>query len=201
MSYLQNWKKYLMGQTPPKKRSFFWGGSRALDEKDFGYVSGRYISVTWKMAAIRQKDNIVNKNRWCQWSWKFFVREEIVLKKKNWFELGLRFLCSIGCGIRIWFDNFGFSSWLRSYWSQWSFVKWVMWNRYILWVQFSFKNVLSPRLRGWRNSNACPEMMDGDATWANNYGVHFEEWLEVTLESTSYVTRVVFKQYRKHSRF
>ena len=28
------------GTDPPQKRSFF-GGSRALDEKDFGYVSGR----------------------------------------------------------------------------------------------------------------------------------------------------------------
>ena len=42
MPYLQNRKKYLMGQTPPPKKSFFWGGgSGALDEKDFGYVSGR----------------------------------------------------------------------------------------------------------------------------------------------------------------
>jgi len=35
-------KKISDGTAPPKKRSFFWGGSRALDEKDFGYVSGRY---------------------------------------------------------------------------------------------------------------------------------------------------------------
>jgi len=35
-------KKYLMGQTLPKKGHFL-GESRALDEKDFGYVSGRHV--------------------------------------------------------------------------------------------------------------------------------------------------------------
>ena len=30
-----------MGQTLPQKKGHFFGVSRALDEKDFGYVSGR----------------------------------------------------------------------------------------------------------------------------------------------------------------
>ena len=34
-------EKNIWWDRPPKKRSFFWGGSGALDEKDFGYVSGR----------------------------------------------------------------------------------------------------------------------------------------------------------------
>ena len=29
------------GTDPPPKKVIFWGGSRALDERDFGYVSGR----------------------------------------------------------------------------------------------------------------------------------------------------------------
>ena len=32
------------GTDPPKKDFFQWGSS-ALDEKDFGYVSGRYVLV------------------------------------------------------------------------------------------------------------------------------------------------------------
>ena len=34
-------KKISDDTDPPPKKAFFWGGSRALKAKDFGYVSGR----------------------------------------------------------------------------------------------------------------------------------------------------------------
>ena len=53
MPYLQNWKNIWWDRRP--KKGHFWtnGGSGALDEKDFGYVSGRLdnfkrITVGWK---------------------------------------------------------------------------------------------------------------------------------------------------------
>jgi len=48
---------------------------------------------------------------------------------------------------------------------------------------------------GWRDTVNCGEMVDGDILWNNNQGVHFTEWLEITLDGPSDITRVDFHQY------
>ena len=66
-----------MGQTPPKKSQFFLGGSGALDEKDFGYVSGRQKNIKPTFAS--------GKSRWLKKSEYIFTN--FVGDKFRWLQL------------------------------------------------------------------------------------------------------------------
>ena len=78
-----------------------------------------------------------------------------------------------------------------------SAVNRIVSDKLLLWVAYKtqFRITSKIRLRDWRSSSACPEVLNGVNEWDIGNGVHFDDWLEITYDSPYDLTKIKFYQY------